>query len=294
MNDSEKNPKSHWDQLAAEIGADVSKEEKSLVSRPASPVVPHRKPKSSPPPERAPSDWNALAAELGATPAPSEPPDHRRGRPGSDKPSDSADDTPRDSSEAADIVEPDRLESEVDRGVAQDSTAKKRGSRRRRPRRSRSKTSSKEAETAEQSVLEEAEEEIGETFEPDSNGTTADGDEKEAPSDERRRRRRRRRRPAKKTESAEPTNDAAEPVRQPSDADADNRSHRTSDDDRDERKSRPTRAGHKNIPTWHEAINMIVETNIELHKSQPARSGSGSQRGRGRGRGGRPRGRKKT
>jgi len=49
--------------------------------------------------------------------------------------------------------------------------------------------------------------------------------------------------------------------------------------------------GHRNMPTWAEALSVIIEGNLELHSKAPSRQSS-SSRGRGRGRGGR--GRKKT
>jgi len=48
--------------------------------------------------------------------------------------------------------------------------------------------------------------------------------------------------------------------------------------------------GHRNMPTWAEALSVIIEGNLELHSKTPSRQSS--SRGRGRGRGGR--GRKKT
>jgi hypothetical protein len=53
-------------------------------------------------------------------------------------------------------------------------------------------------------------------------------------------------------------------------------------------RGRETPAGHKSIPSWDEAIGMIVETNLstrtDRRRSGPAPSrGSGSSRGRARG-----------
>ncbi len=51
------------------------------------------------------------------------------------------------------------------------------------------------------------------------------------------------------------------------------------------------RPSHRNIPTWQEAMGMIVDTNMEARKKTPTKAGQSSSP-RGRGRSGRPR--KKT
>jgi len=45
------------------------------------------------------------------------------------------------------------------------------------------------------------------------------------------------------------------------------------------------RASHKNIPTWSEAIAVMVETNMQSRKNAPQRPSASRERGRGRGRG---------
>jgi hypothetical protein len=45
------------------------------------------------------------------------------------------------------------------------------------------------------------------------------------------------------------------------------------------------RSAHKNIPTWSEAIGVMVETNMQSRKSSPQRPSGSRERGRGRGRG---------
>ncbi len=49
------------------------------------------------------------------------------------------------------------------------------------------------------------------------------------------------------------------------------------------------RTSHRNLPTWSDAIGVIVDANLELHKTSSSRSGGSRGRG-GRGRGGRQRG----
>ncbi|QEG35345.1 hypothetical protein [Bythopirellula goksoeyrii] len=44
-----------------------------------------------------------------------------------------------------------------------------------------------------------------------------------------------------------------------------------------------SRPSHRNLPTWDEAIGVIVDTNLSQRSKQPARQSSGSSRGRGRG-----------
>ncbi|RIK83034.1 MAG: hypothetical protein DCC67_06395 [Planctomycetota bacterium] len=44
-----------------------------------------------------------------------------------------------------------------------------------------------------------------------------------------------------------------------------------------------SRASHKNIPTWSEAIGVIVETNMQARKTSPQRPSPSRGRGRGRG-----------
>jgi hypothetical protein len=61
--------------------------------------------------------------------------------------------------------------------------------------------------------------------------------------------------------------------------------------DDDESGGSPRRASHKNIPTWSDAIGVMVETNLQSRKNSPQRPTGGRERsrggrGRGRGRGG--------
>jgi hypothetical protein len=56
-------------------------------------------------------------------------------------------------------------------------------------------------------------------------------------------------------------------------------------DEDDEGDDSPKRGSHKNIPTWSEAIGVMVETNLLSRKSSPQRPGPSRERGRGRGRG---------
>jgi hypothetical protein len=63
-----------------------------------------------------------------------------------------------------------------------------------------------------------------------------------------------------------------------------NGEHSDLDDDDDDV---DLKAHHRGIPTWDEAIGMIVATNMEARAKNPAGpSGSRGRRGHGRGRGG--------
>jgi hypothetical protein len=61
----------------------------------------------------------------------------------------------------------------------------------------------------------------------------------------------------------------------------------------DDEGGRETPAGHKSIPSWEEAIGMIVDVNLstrtDRRRSAPAQSGGGGGPSRGRARGGRRR-----
>ena len=94
--------------------------------------------------------------------------------------------------------------------------------------------------------------------------------------DEKPRRRRSRRRPRRSASADDP-----------------NRTDDSASYDQDEstparRGANRERTGHRNMPTWSEALSVIIEGNIELHSKAPSRQSSS----RGRGRGGRRR--KKT
>jgi hypothetical protein len=71
-------PKSKWDELAREIGAEVSPEteqrEEEVAQRPSKTegIARESEPSHSPSPKKAAVDWNALAGELGLPPAPAE------------------------------------------------------------------------------------------------------------------------------------------------------------------------------------------------------------------------------
>jgi ribonuclease E len=56
-----------------------------------------------------------------------------------------------------------------------------------------------------------------------------------------------------------------------------------SDDDDDEDSSEEARSGHRNLPTWNDAIGVIVEGNLAQRSKAPAKQQGGPSRGRSRG-----------
>ena len=54
-------------------------------------------------------------------------------------------------------------------------------------------------------------------------------------------------------------------------------------DDDDSPSTAGSRPSHRNLPTWDEAIGVIVDTNLAQRSKSPARQSSGSSRGRGHG-----------
>lgn len=61
------------------------------------------------------------------------------------------------------------------------------------------------------------------------------------------------------------------------------------DDDSDGGESGGQRANHRNLPTWSEALSVIIESNMAQRSKSPSRPSGGGGGGRGRGRGGRGR-----
>ena len=112
-----------------------------------------------------------------------------------------------------------------------------------------------------------------------------DGDESEERPRRRRRRPRRRSRKGQDTSDEDSSvpgdDDGVEPVRAGDES-------RASDDEEtsgDRDQGRAKKSKHRNIPTWEEAIGVVVSANIEA-KAKSSNSGGSGRRGRGRGRGG--------
>ncbi len=160
---------------------------------------------------------------------------------------------------------------------------RKRSRRRRRGRGGRK--SETEQTTGEEAPVEEAAIE-GAAGEGAAGGESEDNGTDEAPSDEEKKpRRRRSRRRSRRSENSE------DPVKRTDVEEAEG-----SDDEVSEscESSGRDSTGHRNMPTWSEALSVIVEANIENHSKTPSSSGSSRGRGRGRSGGGGRRGQKKT
>jgi len=158
-------------------------------------------------------------------------------------------------------------------------TSRRRRRRRRKPRPGEKTIEGADAEPPEgesaEGVTEEAAAEEAEPGEPD---------EGETGEDEPRGKRRRKRRPAKRKKRSEA--ELAEALSETPEGAAAGKEGAAPRGDRDEA-ARPSRKGdgqkpsHRAIPTWGEAIGLIIEGNLERRK----KGGGGPGRGRGRGRG---------
>jgi hypothetical protein len=122
----------------------------------------------------------------------------------------------------------------------------------------------------------------------------AEGDNEDRPVRRRRRRRRRSSRPGEAEtrvgEGAEATSDAdgdeEDDDHDDEEAAAPRQAAGHDDDDDDDDDDDLPRESHKNIPTWSDAISVMVETNLQSRKNSPSRPAAPRGRGRGRGRGG--------
>ncbi|MBN1394084.1 MAG: hypothetical protein JW959_03580 [Pirellulales bacterium] len=272
---TEPNPSNHWDALISSLGATPPDEEAAL--RQPEPKQPEPAPNAKLSPversPRPPADWNLIAGELGVdappekiapsaeTPAPldvAEEPSRRvsvtpeRG-----------DESPNFFDEKFDFEEPfDLLESgkaAVDAPKSDEPAeehAEKRSKKRRRRRRPEKDV--KDGKPGERVRAAGAESDRGA------------GDE-EALSSEQRRSKHRRPRRGKQHLTADgrkPTDD--EPAAAGKTPDI--------DDDADEREDKSVRAGFRGIPTWSEAVGLLIEKNLASRASRP----SAQRRGRGK------------
>lgn len=168
--------------------------------------------------------------------------------------------------------------------VEEEDRPKKRRKRRRRGRRDRPTGAALEEEPVE--LIEEALEETSEVMaeELESLGSEESEEESEAPS-----RRRRRRRPKRKgrrgeDESAEGDVDMDYDAA----ADVEDRAMEHDEDQADDEDFEGDKPVHRGIPTWEEAVGLVVTRNLEVRSKNP---GGGSWSRGSRGRGGRDRSR---
>jgi hypothetical protein len=188
---------------------------------------------------------------------------------------------------------------ELKEGAGEEGTTEDRERPKRRRRRGRGRGPGRQdRERQEQEPAEEGDrwDEAAEAEHGEEEAEAGERESEEAEGGEGRPRRRRRRgrggrgssdRPAR-AESAEGARDEAFDEEE-SDESAHGEAFDHDDEDEDEE---GPRGSHKNIPTWSEAIGVMVETNMQSRKSSPQRPGPSRDRGRGgrgRGRGGRGR-----
>jgi len=187
-----------------------------------------------------------------------------------------------------DVIGPPAAEEEEEAAAEPVAESSDKGpSRRRRRRRRKPRLDEK---TFEGPDVELEEDKSGEPVAGDGDVEEAESvepEEEERLEDEVRGKRRRKRRPAKRKKKGEPE-PAAASSRSPEAGTAEARDEEgiAERPDRDEaaRPSRKTdgqKPSHRAIPTWGEAIGLIIAGNLERRK----KSGGGSGRGRGRGRG---------
>ena len=151
-------------------------------------------------------------------------------------------------------------------GASEEDPPKRKRSRRRRRGRGGRKTE-KDQTTGEQVSAGSDELNEEKSDKPEEVVSARDGEEKP-----------RRRRPRRRSRKSEP---ADHPARNGESRDLDTEEDELSDEQTTGSRGR----GHRNLPTWTEAVGVIVDANIELHEKTPNKSSSP----RGRGRGGRRR-----
>ncbi len=189
---------------------------------------------------------------------------------------------------------------ELKEGAGEEASTDERERPKRRRRRGRGRGPGRQdRERPEQEPAEEGDrwDEASEAEHGEEEAETGERGSEEAEGGEERPRRRRRRGRGGRSSSERPTraesNDEADDEtfdEEESDESAHGEAH-DHDEDEDGDEVGP-RGSHKNIPTWSEAIGVMVETNMQSRKNSPQRPGPSRDRargGRGRGRGGRGR-----
>lgn len=311
----------HWTQLASELGATpdpsaaeppkvqpekTKSQSEAATGGPAATPKPRRVNVPSPP-QRPPSDWSRLADELGVRSEPSAEVAAPGARPAPTEPKAEVE-VPQ--STRTDLV-PMGTEVELP-AIGPESTEpsgereEKTSGRRRRRRRSKLQkpVDAEPAKTAEKPP--EAGEESSPSEEPNE-AAVADPSAEEEESQERSKRRRRRRgsgrkksaprkadEPAKSESGSEveaegadadsPEESGGEPSKQQPDDSATKSG--TTENVKEDKPSKPSGPGHRSIPSWQEAIGMIISANMESRAKRPSGSSSSRSRG-GRKRGGR-------
>jgi hypothetical protein len=247
--------------------------------------------------EAARSAFEALfqAGSFTALPAQEKPPRKPEGRPGPQWRD--INERARQTREEKPPGELEELEGEQprvrsgERDLAED---RDRPRRRRRRGRGRGRQQDEPSQPRERSAEGEGWEEHSEDVEAEGEAGSGERDSEDTEEGEQHPRRRRRRGRGGRSSSAERAEDEkAEPadLDESFDDDEDEESAHDHDDEGDADDDSP-RGSHKSIPTWSEAIGVMVETNMQARNSSPQRPGPSRERGRGgrgRGRGGRGR-----
>ncbi|NLF06766.1 MAG: hypothetical protein GX594_02145 [Pirellulaceae bacterium] len=306
------NPTNHWDSLLSDIGATPPPD--GVLHQPEPKEPPAAKPPKPSSPRRAPpakaANWDVIAGALGIQPAPQpapataepsrvevEPPVVPEPAGPTSITPERGEESPNYFDEPFDFEEPfDLWESEgvEPHGVPQpvgEEPAEKRSRKRRRRRPGKDYDARKPAPAASDDVDDFAAKLPADDVsilsnEDDEFGATDDFDQpRSEPADEQRRSKRRRPRKSKKrkpdTASKSREIDGEEAIADEEDFDT----VLDEDDDLDADRARQVadggsvRAGFRGIPTWDEAVGLLIEKNLENRSKRPD---GGSQRGRGR------------
>jgi ribonuclease E len=319
----------HWAELADELGAEPTEVESSPDDDDDSAtselnVAFDAVEATAKMPDQPTGDWNSLANALGLEPqetteavAPSESEVGGQSE-GDEEPSDQlviepesvpselpgTQDREIDESSLAEVEFADESDSISEEATEAPESEEEKPPQRRRRRRRRSgrgrKTengdspndaggsSSTENVTDEVELIEDAELVADDSVqESDSQSSEADGEPDEPEGDRKRRKRRRRgRRGSRREPELTADSDDSEPTDDNEEAEVDSTDPKDQSDnsDPDQRKS-----GHRNIPTWDEAVGMVIAPNLDARTKDSTSTG-----GKSRGRGGRGRGRKST
>ena len=198
-------------------------------------------------------------------------------------------------------------ETDLDATVTEEPPAEKKPGRRRRKRRPRGRRSSEsrteespeptpDDQSSEAATIGDDEEDALETSLVTDETESASTDSEEKPTKSKRRRRRRRgssKKPATTAEDREPAEVEAQKPDDEPEAESDRAGKRrgrrkassdTESDDSPEKGSsgKPAKDSHRGIPSWAEAIDVVVSANLENHKKNSGGGGSRSRGGRKR------------
>lgn len=294
------NSPSHWDQLASSLGAAPSPEQVDSrqpgpsPSAPPSPKAPARQ-KRPTDATRQTADWEKLAGDLGISPSPPPvPPENvaepvvsvppplpesaRPAPPVSERPEESPNffDERFDFEEPFDLLDASEPLTSTSESAGQTAeTEEKRSRKRRRRRRPRGRASDREqAPESDAMPSTDDSDQATVTSEEGSVDTEPRDEPAEAgESDERRSKRRRPRRGRKRRDGEAGHGAASEPsetTEKPHDADATETDAFAEDGVESDTGEQTARVGFRKIPTWEEAVGLLIDKNLEARSRQPA------------------------